>query len=176
MRSNHCEAVDVPAAAELLAYMVNGMNLSDLAAVRAVTSAFISVIKRTVACITAAGRSHGGSNLQPAAGKAEAAARSFPAAVPHIMGQCLWQVASSLAAAAQELAGRLTTSSSSAAAASPSSTAAAEGPSVVSEMQQCRASAALLAVLLARSLVVVEDAQQAAAAVAGTTPAQLFAR
>jgi hypothetical protein len=182
MRSDSCEAADVPAAAELLAYITSGPELSDLAAVRAVASAFMSVTRRTAACIAAAGRLHGGASLPPAAGKAEAAARSFPAAVPHIMGHCVCRVASGLAAAAQQLDDRLATSSpsssssSSSSAAAAAAAAAAEGAGMVSELQQCRASAALLAVLLARSLVVVEDAQQAAAAAAGTTPEQLFAR
>jgi hypothetical protein len=152
-------AADVPAAAELLAQIAStpACDLSDAAAVGAVASALTSVMKRSTACIAAAGAAQAQAGLQPAANKAEAAVRCFPAAVPeYIMKHCLHRLACRLSLETSAGAGSMVQQQQ--------------------QQQQQQASKALLAVLLAKSLLMLADAMEAAAAAAGMTPAQLFAR
>jgi hypothetical protein len=159
VRSQHFNAVDVPAACELLAHLCSlATDWGDLATAAAVASALLSLMKRAAGCIQAAGQAQGQAG-QPAAGKVEAAARCFPAAVPTIMQSCMAKLADSLAATAAACA-----------------SSGGDGGGSTAKQHQVRAGAALLAVLLARSLVMLADAQEAAAVAAGSSTAQLFAR
>jgi hypothetical protein len=129
------------------------------------------VVKRTAACVKAAGAAQAAAGAPPGANMPELAAYSFPAIVPVVQSLMISItdvqlpqicVASSAAAAAAAVAGQ---------ASHPSSSS-----SSAEELQQVRASLMLLAVLVARSVVVLVDAMEAAAAAAGMTAAQLYAR
>jgi hypothetical protein len=174
VRSQHFAAADVLVAADMLVVAIAAACddtrpdcvaiLANPSAVEALVSALASLMKRAANCIRLAGSSQ--SQPPPQAGTEEHAAYWFAAAAHHISGSMLEPPSHFL----HKLAKAIATGDAS------SSADSSRAVSSLQSRQQHTPSLMLLAVLLARSLVVLADAMQEGAAVAGSTPAQLFAR
>jgi hypothetical protein len=179
IRQQHYAATEVIVAAEVLGHAFStaaGASddpdqdnvLANPAAVEALAqmaSALVSVVKKAVVCIKAAGSMQ--NQPRPSAGSYELGEYCFAAAAPAFTSILLQPAAAFVSRLAKgDIAGD-----------AGNATSSSSAPSTQRQQQQQHMpSLALLAVLLARSLVVLADALEAAAEAAGSTAPQLFAR
>jgi hypothetical protein len=190
VRSPHFEATDVFLAAQTLQHVLAAACdaseeltsvglLRDPAAVEALASALVSVVKKAAKCIRAAGNAQ--AQPQPSYSIQELAAYCFTAAVPSIsiiLLESTGVILNKLAAAVKQVSetavddGSATSSSATSSSSGGSSGGSSSSSTQSLQQQQQMHSIVLLAVLLARSLVVLTDAMEAAAAAAGSTAAR----